>query len=49
MSQGKVPSPHFDDSRYERPNKGWLCGHTCEGCPCRIGPSPKGQCRATTE
>jgi hypothetical protein len=49
MSDGRVPSPDFDGSRYERPNKDWICGHTCDGCPCRIGPSPSGQCRATTE
>lgn len=49
MSQGRTPSPDFDESRYERPNKNWLCGHTCDGCPCRIGPSPSGECRATTE
>lgn len=49
MSEGRPPSPDFDESRYERPNKNWLCGHTCDGCPCRIGPSPSGECRATTE
>lgn len=49
MSQGRTPSPDFDESRYERPNKNWLCGHACDGCPCRIGPSPSGECRATTE
>ena len=37
MSEGRPPSPDFDESRYERPNKNWLCGHTCDGCPCRIG------------
>ncbi|CAM2954770.1 cytochrome c3 family protein [Rariglobus hedericola] len=49
MSEGRTPSPNFDESRYERPNKNWLCGHACDGCPCRIGPSPSGECRATTE
>ncbi|MBI3886478.1 MAG: cytochrome c3 family protein, partial [Opitutae bacterium] len=49
MSVGGVPSPDFDETRYERPNQDWVCGHTCDGCPCRIGPSPKGECRATTE
>ncbi len=49
MSEGRVPTPDFDESRYERPNNNWLCGHTCEGCPCRIGPSPSGECRATAE
>jgi hypothetical protein len=49
MSQGRTPSPDFDESRYERPNKNWVCGNACDGCPCRIGPSPSGECRATTE
>ena len=49
MSVGRVPSPDFDENRYERPNQPWVCGHTCDGCPCRIGPSPGGECRATTE
>ena len=31
MSEGRPPSPDFDESRYERPNKNWLCGHTCDG------------------
>lgn len=49
MSEGRLPSPDFDRSRYERPNKNWVCGHACDGSPCRIGPSPSGKCRATTE
>lgn len=49
MSEGSVPAPEFDSSRYERPNKRWVCGRACEGCPCRMGPSPSGECRATTE
>jgi hypothetical protein len=49
MSDARVPSPDFDESRYERPNKDWICGRTCDGCPCRVGPSPRGECRATTE
>ena len=49
MSFGRVPSPDFDENRYERPNQNWICGHTCDGCPCRIGPTPSGACRATTE
>ena len=49
MSAGRAPSPDFDETRYERPNQNWVCGHTCDGCPCRIGPSPGGACRATTE
>ena len=49
MNAGGVPSPDFDETRYERPNQNWVCGNTCDGCPCRIGPSPSGECRATTE
>jgi hypothetical protein len=49
MNEGRAPSPDFDTSRYERPNKDWVCGHAGEGCPCRIGPGPGGECRATTE
>ena len=49
MSDARVPSPDFDESRYERPNKDWICGRTCDGCPCKVGPSPNGECRATTE
>lgn len=49
MNEGRAPSPDFDSNRYERPNKDWVCGNAKDGCPCRIGPSPKGECRATTE
>ncbi len=49
MSDGRTPPPDFNAAQYERPNRPWLCGHTCDGCPCRIGPSPSGECRATTE
>ena len=42
-------SPAFSTNDYVRPNLDWDCGHLCEGCPCRIGPSPKGECRATHE
>ena len=49
MSEGRVPTPDFNESNYDRPNKNWLCGHACDGCPCRIGPSPSGECRATAE
>jgi hypothetical protein len=49
MSEGRQPPPDFDGKRYERPQKDWLCGHACEGCPCRLGPSPSGECRAGPE
>ncbi len=42
-------SPEFPSGEYVRPNLDWECGHLGEGCPCRIGPSPKGKCRATFE
>ncbi len=42
-------SPVFPSKEYVRPNLDWECGHLCEGCPCRIGPSPAGKCRATYE
>jgi hypothetical protein len=42
-------SPVFPAKEYVRPNLAWECGHLCEGCPCRIGPSPDGKCRATYE
>jgi hypothetical protein len=45
----QLPSPDFDARQYERPNQNWICGHACEGTPCRIGPSPNGKCRATFE
>lgn len=45
----QLPSPDFDRNQYDRPNHNWECGRACEGCPCRIGPSPSGECRATAE
>ena len=42
-------SPIFPSKEYVRPNLNWECGHLCTGCPCRIGPSPKGECRASYE
>jgi len=42
-------SSHFSTEEYVRPGLDWECGHLCKGCPCRIGPSPKGKCRATYE
>ena len=34
-TEGRQPQPEFDDTRYERPQKDWICGHACKGCPCR--------------
>ncbi len=33
-------------SVYDRPNRKWICGGACEGCPCLLGPSAKGKCQA---
>ncbi|NKB70988.1 MAG: hypothetical protein GKR89_28285 [Candidatus Latescibacteria bacterium] len=38
-----------DQSPYQRPGQKWICGHSSDGAPCRIGPSSQGQCRATWE
>jgi mono/diheme cytochrome c family protein len=46
---GQLPTPDFDDSRYERPNDAWVCGHHCAGKPCPLGPSPDGKCQTTAE
>ncbi|HEX3889996.1 MAG TPA: cytochrome c3 family protein [Verrucomicrobiae bacterium] len=45
----QLPSPDFDAQSYSRPNQKWICGHACEGQPCRQGPDEKGRCRATAE
>jgi len=45
----QLPSPDFDSGQYARPNQNWICGHTGEGKPCRIGPDQKGRCRASFE
>src|SRR5690606_7817806 len=49
MKDGRIPPSQFDQTRYERPNKDWICGHACDGCACRIGPGPSAECRATPE
>ncbi len=45
----QLPAPEFDATQYERPNCRWICGRAAEGHPCRIGPGPRGDCRATSE
>jgi hypothetical protein len=37
----------FDQSRYERPDRTWVCGHTGRECP--LGPSARGECITTHE
>lgn len=44
-----LPAPEFDRTKYDRPNQDWVCGRTCEGKPCRKGPTPGGLCRSTAE
>ena len=44
-----LPSPGSDPARYERPSDAWVCGHACDGKPCRMGPTTGGVCRATAD
>jgi len=46
---GQLPAPDFDAQNYARPNQNWICGHACDGNPCRQGPDAKGRCGATAE
>ncbi|HEY1771089.1 MAG TPA: hypothetical protein VGG02_12630 [Chthoniobacterales bacterium] len=39
----------FKESRYERPNQKWICGHAADGHACPLGPDERGQCRHTGE
>ena len=39
----------FKESRYERPNRDWVCGWAAEGRPCALGPDARGRCVATHE
>lgn len=39
----------FDESEYDRPNQGYVCGKQAAGTPCRIGPDAGGACLATFE
>ncbi len=45
------PSPSSGPERtpYVRPNDGWVCGHACQGKPCRSGPTPSGGCPAAPD
>lgn len=36
-------------SDYERPDRGWVCGHACNGQPCAQGPDARGHCNTTAE
>ena len=38
----------FRESKYERPQDAWVCGHLADGKPCDLGPGPDGRCRVTT-
>ena len=45
----QLPAPEFNSNHYERPNQPWVCGWAAAGKCCKIGPSPAGECRATSE
>ena len=36
------------ESRYERPQDKWVCGHLAAGNPCTRGPGKDGRCGVTT-
>ncbi len=47
MDSHEIKSDH-PHAPYNRPNLKWVCGHAKEGCPtCPLGPSSKGECRAS--
>lgn len=37
----------FRESRYQRPQDKWVCGHLADGKPCALGPDGQGRCRAS--
>ncbi|MCM8526582.1 MAG: cytochrome c3 family protein [Lentisphaeraceae bacterium] len=37
------------ESTYQRPTQKWVCGKTCEGRACTLGPTSKGECVATAQ
>lgn len=45
------PIQKFDwkSSTYERPNEVWVCGRTCDGETCRLGPSAAGDCQIASQ
>ncbi len=45
----QLPAPSFDSNEYARPNHNWICGHSCEGKACPLGPDKWGRCRASGE
>lgn len=38
----------FRESKYERPQDRWVCGHLADGKPCSRGPDRDGRCRVAT-
>lgn len=46
---GKLQQFGTHQSKYERPNLNWKCGHTHDGNECPNGPDAKGRCQATFE
>lgn len=45
----QLPAPPFNSRQYERPNQNWICGKTCDGQACRLGPDARGRCRVNSE
>ena len=37
----KLQGHGFEESSYERPNRKWSCGRSCDGCACKQGPVEK--------
>ena len=37
----KLQGHGFEESSYERPNRKWSCGRSCDGCACKQGPIEK--------
>ena len=37
------------ESTYQRPAQKWVCGKTCEGRACTLGPNANGECVATAQ
>ncbi len=37
------------ESNYQRPQDKWVCGMLCDGNPCAMGPTSKGQCTKQTQ
>jgi len=38
-----------DHDQYARPEQAWVCGRSCDGTPCYIGPDDRGHCQVHLE